>query len=114
MGLAGWVLTAAVKTLTGSWGKGSRDDEPLPLLDALYVFRYGQTQCTDDSCSCLDLQACLQRQLEKAALQQTGLDDLIREEVHVMLPDYFGEIKNIKDCPHIAATQLAVADAFYK
>lgn len=118
----GRVLGAAVGALTGKKGPSPTPDgapdgisnECTSVRDALSSFRTSKAQCRIDSCACLDLQHCLQLLLKRAARLQPELDTLIGHRLHVLLPGYFEDIKNIKYCPHRAATRLAVADAFYK
>jgi hypothetical protein len=78
--------------------------------EALLVFRASKAQCSGDSCSCLHLQASLQRLLERAAEVQPQLNTLVHLKAHVCMPYY----TYIPDCPHAAATRLAVADVYYK
>jgi hypothetical protein len=81
------------------------------LVTVLVGVKMVGVQCSGGSCSCLDLQACLQRLLEKAAHQPTGLNTLLELKVHMVLSGY---LTDIKGCPHAAAARLAVAEAFYK
>lgn len=80
-------------------------------FEALLDFRTSKAQCRGGSCTCLHLQDCLQRLLERAAEVQPQLDTLVDLKMHVCLPTY---CSYIPDCPHAAATRLAVADAYYK
>jgi hypothetical protein len=73
-----------------------------------------RTQCKGDSCLCLDLQACLQLLLAKAAQQRPELSVLVQMLVHSFLTKYDINAASSEDCPHVAATQLALADAYYK
>jgi hypothetical protein len=86
-------------------------DECKAVMEAVLVFSESKPQCRDGSCSCLHLQACLQQLLEKAAQQRPGLDTFLRRRLHHMLPL---DVSAIAGCPHAVATQLALADAFYK
>lgn len=79
--------------------------------EALLVFRASVALCRGNSCSCLGLQACLQRLMERAAEVQPQLGTLVDLKVHMCLPTYYSYIP---DCPHAAATRLAIAEAYYK
>jgi hypothetical protein len=81
------------------------------VKEAMLVFRVSEAKCRGDSCSCLDLQACLQRLLERAAEVQPLLGTMVDLKAHMALPTYCSYIPN---CPHAAAARLAVADAYYK
>lgn len=83
----------------------------VPVYNAIMTFRMSEAQCSGDSCSCLELQACLQRLLEKTAGQPPQLDALVDLKAHHCLPAYSSFIP---DCPHAAATRLAVAEAYHK
>jgi hypothetical protein len=114
----GRVLSAAVGALTGRKAPSPDPDgisnECKSILSILSIFRTSKAQCKGDSCSCLDLQACLQRLLETAAQLRPDLDTLIGHKLHMLLAGYFKDIKYIKGCTHGATTRLAIADAFYK
>lgn len=80
------------------------------VVTAFHPFVNSEAQCRGGSCCCLELQASLE-QMCKAAQQQPGLDALVELRVHLALPCWF---QHITDCPHAAATRLAIADTFYK
>lgn len=114
----GRVLSAAVGALTGKKAPTPTQDgignECKSILSVLSLFRTSKAQCKGDSCSCLDLQACLQRLLARAAQLRPDLDTLLGHNLHLLLAGYFKDIKYIKGCTHGATTRLAIADAFYK
>jgi hypothetical protein len=83
----------------------------VPVDNALMTFRMSEAQCRGNSCSCLDLLACLQRLMQKAVQHPPQLDTLVDLKVHHCLPAYSSFIP---DCPHAAATRLAVAEAYHK
>jgi hypothetical protein len=78
------------------------------------ALKHPRTQCNGDSCLCLDLQACLQLLLAKAAQQQPELSVLVQMLVHSFLTKYAINAASIEACPHVAATQLAFAEVYYK
>lgn len=80
------------------------------VFGLLLEFAY-QSQCRGSSCTCLSLQARLQQLLRTAAQRRPGLDDLIKQDVHMVLPE---STDSIPACQHAAATRLAVAEAYYK
>jgi hypothetical protein len=81
------------------------------VFAGLWVFRYSRTKCRGDSCSCLKLQTGLQQLLGTVAQLRPKLDTLTQLQVHFLLPTYYSYIP---DCPHAAATRLAIADTYYK
>jgi hypothetical protein len=106
----GLASTAAMREeiLKANLGGIAHEWDKIPGL--LIGFAY-QSQCRGSSCTCLELQARLQQLLTKAAQQQPGLDDLIKQDVHSILPEF---TDSILACQHAAATRLAVAEAYYK
>jgi hypothetical protein len=108
--VAGLPITAAMREevlRTNLGGIAHEWDKTAALLvDVTY-----QSQCRGSSCTCLALQARLQQLMTKAAQQRPGLDDLVKQDVHAVLPEF---TDSILACQHAAATRLAVAEAYYK
>jgi hypothetical protein len=81
------------------------------VFEVLWAFRNSKAACSGGSCSCLNLQAGLHQLLETVAQLRPKLETLTKLRVECFLPAY---CSYIPDCPHAAATRLAIADAYYK